>query len=210
MDLSDRPERLAQRNIRSFLEQRQEMVGNLELVDWSKQLAHYADTGETNEHNETHQKHYCEKNKQVAAWLEGVSDGLARFSLLPGVIWLFFIDSDAEREIAVQCFLRKVDCIQQVLERVISRLWNPPLFQPVYRSAEVISMLALATRRLRLLAFQSLRLMFTMVWCLIRTCVWLVGRLSQIFVRRLGISCSVMCVGAVVAYAWSGTIDTAK
>lgn len=72
---------------------------------------------------------------------------LARFSLLPGVVWLFFIDSDTEREIAVQCFLTKVDCIQQVL---ISRLWNPPLFQPLYLSAEVITMLALAIGRFRL------------------------------------------------------------
>ena len=148
MDLSDRPERLARRNIGAFLEQKRELVDR--LMDWSKQLAHYANTGETNEHDETHQKHHCEKNKQVAAWLEGFSDELARFSLLPGVIWLFFIDSDTAREIAVQCFLTKVDCIQQVLEGVISRLWNPPLFQPLYLSAEVITMPALAIGRLRL------------------------------------------------------------
>lgn len=65
MDLSDRAERLAQRNIRAFLEQRRELVDR--LMDWSKQLAHYANTSETNEYDKNgHQKHHCEKNKQVA------------------------------------------------------------------------------------------------------------------------------------------------
>ena len=56
------------------------------------------------------------RTSKFAAWLEGLSDDLARFLLLPGVIWLFFIDSDAEREIAVQCFSEQLT--------VFNRFWK--------------------------------------------------------------------------------------
>lgn len=123
------------------------------LIDWSRQLMHYSDQqkDENEQHSTNNQKHYCERYREVAAWLEGLFQDLTRFSLLPGVIWLYHIRSDTQREAAVQCFLRKIDCIKAFLGRVTSRLWDPPVFQPLLLSADVLSMLSSAIGRLRLL-----------------------------------------------------------